>query len=109
MKNDVAIMKVGNGHTRDENGRRVKIYGYAPRTARALVALLKEHGCVEMTALGESSVNNMVKAIAHAQVFLQEENKELKVEGFRFAEASMNDTDGNEMTGKLVVARLSIA
>ena len=66
---NIVEMKIGSG---TKNGE--KIRGYAPRCGKSLCELLKQNGEINIKSMGGAATNNAVKAIAHAQNLLEEEN-----------------------------------
>lgn len=101
MKEEIKIMKIGAGRS-TVDGVIVKQQGYAPRAGKSLSELLKEFKKVEMTAMGESAVNNMVKAICHATRILQEDGLSLKASDFCFKTEKLQRHDAVEVEGVLV-------
>lgn len=107
MKEDIKIMKIGAGRS-TVDGVVVKAQGYAPRTGKSLSELLKEFKQVEVTAMGESAVNNMVKAICHASRILKEDGKSLQATDFCFKTEKLKRHDDVEVEGVLVSAIVSL-
>ena len=73
-------MKIKKGVSIQEDGTRVEERGYCKRCARSLHELLKEHGEVEITALGSLAVANTMKAITICSGLAAEEGKELALD-----------------------------
>lgn len=98
---ELKTMKIGNGRERVE-GVSKKIRGYAPRVGKSLAELLKENNKVKMVSMGGDAASIMVKAIAHAQQLLKEENRDLVANEFAFEEAEMTNYNGSTMKGKVI-------
>lgn len=98
---EIKIMKIGSGKT-TTNGVKVKVRGYAPRVGKSLAELLKEHKEVKLLAMGDAPCNNLLKAIAHAQNLLNEEERDLIADKFAFEPAELVNSDGSVGVGKLV-------
>lgn len=104
---DLVTMRIGSGRTMVD-GVRTKIRGYAPRTGKSLAELLKEHQEVLMVAMGDASSNNLVKAIAHAQTLLREENLDLMADEFAFDTVEFDNTDSGVSTGKAITVKVRL-
>lgn len=104
MAKELTVMKIKSG--RDQNGK--KIRGYAPRCGKALAELLKENKEVKVVALGQSSANSMVKAIAHCQHTLKEENKNLVASDFFFEEVVLSGPEGKDIDSKVVAVLVKL-
>lgn len=104
---EIKVMKVGSGKI-FKDGVKTKIRGYAPRAGKSLAELLKENHEVKIIAMGDSPTNNMVKAIAHAQVLLKEEERDLVANDFGFESVELSGFNGEKVLGKsvFVIAKL---
>lgn len=100
-------MRIGSGRTM-EDGKRVKILGYAPRVGKSLAELLKENASVKMIAMGDASTNTMVKAIAHAQNFLSDEGLGLMADQFTFETIELQERNGEKIRGKAMAVQVHI-
>lgn len=101
MENIPAIMNIKDPKKFDESGKRIKNLGYASRVGSALAELLKEHGTVEMVALGAGSVNNAVKAICYAQRFLRQDKLDCIATEFRIKEVTLGaEKEGGNVSGR---------
>lgn len=111
MQEEISVMRIGSGRI-NQNGERVKVRGYAPRTGKSLAELLKEHGKVKMIAMGDASTNNLVKAIAHAQSQLKNEQKDLFADEFAFETVSFEHGEGTAAdapaTGKAITVTVCL-
>lgn len=103
---EVKTMKIGNGKIK-EDGVSKKIRGYAPRAGKSLAALLKEHQEVKMVGMGDAA-SIIVKAIAHAQVQLKEEDRDLVATDFAFETVEMEGFDGKVVMGKVVTVLVKL-
>lgn len=87
MTDEFYVMRVGSGKERKE-GTVEKIKGYAPRTGKSLVALLKEHDNVKMVGMGEAG-SVILKALAHAQRELKQEGMDLVATEFALEDSDV--------------------
>ena len=94
---NIVEMKIGSG---TKNGE--KIRGYAPRCGKSLCELLKQNREINIKSMGGAATNNAVKAIAHAQNLLEEENLGLIADSFVFKTEHMIREDGAEVDGVLL-------
>lgn len=99
---DKIVMHIKNPKPRDRDGHLVKPLGYSSAIARRLTEFLKEYGSVEMVGLGPRSVNNLVKAICHAQTNLKREGKNLVADEFTMKTVDLQQSDGSVLKGKAV-------
>lgn len=106
MEKELTVMKIGNGKKR-EDGVTTKIRGYAPRVGKSLAELLKENKEVKMMAMGDAAAV-IVKAIAHAQTLLQEEERDIVATEFGFETSTMKGRGGADVPAKVtyVVVKL---
>lgn len=104
---EITTMRIGSGRT-VVDGTRTKIRGYAPRTGKSLAELLKEHKVVKMVAMGDASGNNLVKAIAHAQFLLKEEDHDLIAYDFSFETVSFDEDESDIRTGKAIAVTVKL-
>ena len=104
---ELKIMKIGNGKTK-EDGVVKKIRGYAPRVGKSLSELLKENGEVKMVSMGGDAASVMVKAIAHAQNLLKEEDRDLVATDFAFETTDMTSFNGKTTQGKVITVLVKL-
>lgn len=98
---EIKTMKIGNGKEKVD-GVAKKIRGYAPRVGKSLAELLKENQEVKMVSMGGDAASVMVKAIAHAQALLKEEDRDLVATDFAFETAEMTGFRGKITQGKVI-------
>lgn len=105
---DKIVMHIKNPKPKDRDGHPVKPLWYPNAISRKLIEFLNEYGEVEMVGLGPGSVNNMVKAICHAQRYLKREGKNLVADEFALKTVDLQQSDGSVLKGKAVSVEVQL-